>query len=391
VPTRQAPTAPSRTTLKRLFARSSNRCAFPRCTEAIIQGSTVVGDICHIKAANPDGPRYDEHQTAGERHGYDNLILLCGTHHSVVDADVEAYTVERLLKMKKTHESQSTPIDDSLADHASLLLISQPVTTINQRGGITAHTINVTVNPSGLSVRETKSWIMQPAKGHVSAFVEDGETLCRPRTLFGREEPLDIRWRDQSQFFLRLIPSEPHVHMRHNEVKQLIDNARLRPLPNWDYMFSAINKFGAVAVNSENVERQSSAAQITQVSTFGEIWGIDTRMVVTDDEIRFGEKSICAALGDYLAFARDMLRLKPPLFAIIGMTGVEGYGYRHPYDPRRVMFERPLLPCSHPNIVWQGEIDDLNDEPADILRPFFDHVWDSCGLTRQDWFPEEYE
>ena len=114
-------------------------------------------------------------------------------------------------------------------------------------------------------------------------------------------------------------------------------------------------------------------------------------MVVTDDEIRFGEKSICTALGDYLAFARDHLGLKPPLIVIVGMTGVEGYGFRHPYDSRRVMFEPLVLPCSHRNIVWRGEIDDLNDDPGNILRPFFDHVWDCCGLTRQDWFPEEYK
>ena len=271
------------------------------------------------------------------------------------------------------------------------MLISQPVTTINQRGGITAHTVNVTVSPSGSTRRQTESWIMRPARDHVSSFMEGGETLCRPRSLFGREEALDIRWRNQSQFFLRLIPYEPHTQMRHNELKQLLDAARLRPLPNWDYMFSAINKFGAVILNSEKVERQSSAAQITQVSTFGEIWGIDTRIVVTDDEIRFGEKSICTALGDYLACARDHLGLKPPLTVIVGMTGVEGYGFRHPYDSRRVMFEPPLLPCSHPDIVWQGKIDDLNGEPSNILRPFFDHVWDCCGLTRQDWFPEEYQ
>jgi hypothetical protein len=59
----------------------------------IVQGDTLVGEICHIKAANPGGPRCDANQTAAERHGYDNLILLCGTHHTVIDDDEEAYTV----------------------------------------------------------------------------------------------------------------------------------------------------------------------------------------------------------------------------------------------------------------------------------------------------------
>jgi hypothetical protein len=232
---------------------------------------------------------------------------------------------------------------------------------------------------------------MRSVKDHVSAFMIDGETLCRPRSLFDREEPMDIRWYNLAQFFLRVIPSEPRGQMRHSEVKQVIDSARLRPLPNWSYMFSAINKYGAVVANSENVARQSSAAQITQVSTFGEIWGIDTRMTVRDGEIRFGEKTISAALGGYLDFTRDYLSLKPPLTVVVGMTGIEGYGFRHPYDPRQVMFEPPLLPCAQPNIVWQGVINDLSAEPANVLRPFFDQVWDCCGLARQDWFPEEYK
>ena len=74
--TRRDPTGPSLPTIKRLFARSGDRCAFPRCVEVIVHESTVVGKISHIKAANPGGPRYDPQQTAAERHGYDNLVLF---------------------------------------------------------------------------------------------------------------------------------------------------------------------------------------------------------------------------------------------------------------------------------------------------------------------------
>ncbi|MCU1225105.1 MAG: hypothetical protein JWQ42_3198 [Edaphobacter sp.] len=34
---------PSNVTIKRLFALSSNRCAFPRCVALLIHGKTVVG------------------------------------------------------------------------------------------------------------------------------------------------------------------------------------------------------------------------------------------------------------------------------------------------------------------------------------------------------------
>jgi len=111
-----------------------------------VQESTVVGEICHIKAANSGGPRYDPQQSATERHGYDNLILLCGKHHTVIDADEEAYTVERLIKMKADHESRAVGVDDSSAERAALLLLTQSVMSINQSGGITAHTI-INIHP----------------------------------------------------------------------------------------------------------------------------------------------------------------------------------------------------------------------------------------------------
>jgi hypothetical protein len=137
------PTGPSRPTVKRLFAHSGNRCAFPRCTAALFEGATGIGEICHIKAAKLGGPRYDAQQTPAERHGYDNLFLLCGKHHTVIDDDEEAYTVERLLKMKAEHEQRAAPVDDdAFSDRAAQFLIDQPVISVNQSGGLTAHTIN---------------------------------------------------------------------------------------------------------------------------------------------------------------------------------------------------------------------------------------------------------
>src|SRR5882672_2726342 len=88
---------PSRATVKRLFAHSGNRCAFPSCTTDLVQGDVIVGEICHIKAASPNGPRYDGDQSAKDRHSYDNLVLLCATHHTVIDAD-PAYSVEQLRR-----------------------------------------------------------------------------------------------------------------------------------------------------------------------------------------------------------------------------------------------------------------------------------------------------
>jgi hypothetical protein len=142
VESRRDPTGPSQSTIKRLFAHSGNRCAFPRCTAGLIEGDTIVGEICHIKGSKPGAPRYDAQQTPTERHGYDNLILLCSKHHKVIDDDVVAYTVERLLKMKDEHEKVSTKIDDAFANQAAQFMFTQSAMSVGQSGGITAGTIH---------------------------------------------------------------------------------------------------------------------------------------------------------------------------------------------------------------------------------------------------------
>jgi hypothetical protein len=109
---------PTVNTIKRLFAVSGNRCAFPKCREPLIDNGILVGDLCHIKAANPKGPRYDPTQTEAERHAFENLILLCKKHHTIVDTDLRQYTASALMIMKKEHESKQDgwfAISDNLA------------------------------------------------------------------------------------------------------------------------------------------------------------------------------------------------------------------------------------------------------------------------------------
>ena len=137
---------PSQAVIKRLFARSGNRCAFPKCTVALVQDDTVVGQICHIKATSLGGPRFDPEQTAEQRQGYNNLILLCANHHTIIDDDPEAYTVDRLCKMKADHEANSTDLADADVDLGTRLLLRQAVASTNQSGGITAHTVQQTIN-----------------------------------------------------------------------------------------------------------------------------------------------------------------------------------------------------------------------------------------------------
>lgn len=95
-------------THKMLWGRAANRCAYCRCELALDATETddesIVGDVCHIVASEPSGPRGDSSLLPERRDEYDNLILLCKVHHKLVDDQPNTYTVECLRKMKVIHE-----------------------------------------------------------------------------------------------------------------------------------------------------------------------------------------------------------------------------------------------------------------------------------------------
>lgn len=93
--------------VKALFARSGNLCAFPDCDQRLVSNDNLfVGQLCHIAASSPEGPRYDPAQTDDVRNDYPNLLLLCYPHHRRIDTDPVLYTVDWLREAKAKHEAK---------------------------------------------------------------------------------------------------------------------------------------------------------------------------------------------------------------------------------------------------------------------------------------------
>lgn len=100
-------------TRKTLWTRAHNQCAYPGCLQALTvdvedalsgsSGVTVVGEEAHIRGRSVGGPRYDAE--CADVDGYENLMLMCPTHHTMIDANNgAAFTVETLVEMKTLHE-----------------------------------------------------------------------------------------------------------------------------------------------------------------------------------------------------------------------------------------------------------------------------------------------
>lgn len=92
--------------VRALFAKSGNKCSFPGCQNILVKHNTLyVGEIAHIEAAEPGGPRYNSVQTDEERRAYGNLLLLCHEHHVEIDDAAAKFTVKILKRMKRDHEA----------------------------------------------------------------------------------------------------------------------------------------------------------------------------------------------------------------------------------------------------------------------------------------------
>jgi hypothetical protein len=165
---------PSLATIKRLFAKSGNRCAFPECPLPIVEESdAVTGIVCHIKARSKKGPRYDSKQTDEERHGLSNLILLCGRHSKLIDSEPKKYTAESLGAMKAAHEKRYGSIEITqadarkaeglLAEYRTIYITAGGHVMLNSPGAIQA--TNVTIKSARRSVKTL------PAEGSLGSDV----------------------------------------------------------------------------------------------------------------------------------------------------------------------------------------------------------------------------
>jgi hypothetical protein len=85
-------------------------CAFRGCGQWLVQEASandpaaVVGQMAHIVAHSDQGPRADPSYPPERRNLAENLILLCPTHHVLVDAQDSTYTVEELRGWKAAEE-----------------------------------------------------------------------------------------------------------------------------------------------------------------------------------------------------------------------------------------------------------------------------------------------
>jgi hypothetical protein len=98
--------------IKILWGLAAARCSYPDCRRPLVLEKTdkdpaaTIGEMAHIIAFSRDkGPRSDPSFQADLRDTHENLILLCDTHHSMVDKQPNTFTCSDLRHWKLQHET----------------------------------------------------------------------------------------------------------------------------------------------------------------------------------------------------------------------------------------------------------------------------------------------
>lgn len=93
-------------TLIMLGVFSGGHCAFPGCPTFLGAMATAwdraehLAIIAHIEASSDNGPRANPALDRNDRDKYENLILLCPTHHDLIDKQGSTYTVAEIRGWK---------------------------------------------------------------------------------------------------------------------------------------------------------------------------------------------------------------------------------------------------------------------------------------------------
>lgn len=121
--------SPTATTVKELYG-SATTCAAPRCDEPLyrwvpeLETHALNSTVAHIKAASPEGPRFDPDMSAEENRAAANLLLLCRFHSSLIDDKASEFPVDLLLDWKAAQLCQPSGTDITAEQADEVLRVS---------------------------------------------------------------------------------------------------------------------------------------------------------------------------------------------------------------------------------------------------------------------------
>jgi hypothetical protein len=113
----------------RLWGKAAGRCQYRGCNEplwydGLTKAEFNISYIAHIVADSPGGPRGDSERSELLSRDIENLMLMCDSHHRLIDREqVEEHPEELLLEMKQEHERKMELLTSLTEDRQSHVLL----------------------------------------------------------------------------------------------------------------------------------------------------------------------------------------------------------------------------------------------------------------------------
>ena len=109
----------------KLWAVSAGRCEI--CNKLLYTDGALgydgnFGELAHIHAVSQGGPRHKYGMTNEDKNNIDNLMLLCPTHHHLIDSKPEEFGDGLLVHQKKLHEDRIRKVTDITENESTKII-----------------------------------------------------------------------------------------------------------------------------------------------------------------------------------------------------------------------------------------------------------------------------
>jgi len=372
-------TSPSLPTIKKLFAKSGDRCAFPECAVHVVEGNTIIADICHIRAASALGPRYDPTQSDAERHAFDNLILLCANHHRIIDDDPEKYRVAALIQMKRAHEATATTLAADTVDRAVALLVQKE--TVNEA----ANTVPAVAGPPAPATIEAAQ--KQALMARACAFHRDRLGLI----VANHGAVADL---GDGRLVFHVIPV---VSL---DIQQSPGFAELSQNPRWFPPVAGAPRdsnisFDGLLVGSNGEGLRQPQRAYTHITRAGIVEVVASSLARGYDGNLIMLPQVQAMLIKYVAIYTNALNkvgIAPPLVVCASLSGVNNMRLLHDFIANAIAEDipGPRLNRSEYTFVetWLDAAPRSIPDAARRLKLTLDHMANAAGLMTSPYFDE---
>jgi len=269
-----------------------------------------------------------------------------------------------------------------------------------EKARVKAELVHQLVSAIGLILKVNTPEVRQSTLEHIAInSTEDPSTFLKKDEFLGvigggHRKELQLVVPDNEHLFLRVIPQKPTQEIDSGQkVLTMLEKSQIMPFTAQACGFSrGRNQYGAFSVAHD----KEQVLSLTQVFRNRELWGIDASSIDRETHMEwsnvvFGyfpctllENCFIQTLSTYLPFCRDILELPLPLKFIVGATKVEGYKMTAPSGMHFNGIEKFAGRVVEEHIIYEGAVTDFENDPKILLRPFFEKIWEECGLQRPD-------